>query len=264
MAKWEVFVADDQSRRAVKVLHRVAKILGIEPVSAAQCKADMLVLWGWGGRQQQQAIERQFQAGGHVVSLDFGYFDRNRDSVRISIDGFHPQHLLQYADREDRQRHLARERLYNESGHVLVVGMGHKSRELLGFTSTEWERMAVNQARHVFPDAEIFYRPKTNVNERIGGTVSACDGNIRGALVGARLAIVRHSNVAVDCAVYGVPCVCVDGAGAFLWGKEISQGACSFDADRAADFIRRVSWFNWLPDEYREMITFIEYLRSKL
>lgn len=264
MATWEVFIADCQSKKAMAVLCDIAAILGVAPVRLLSFGADMLVLWGWGGSEQQEAIKRQSEAGGHVVSLDFGYFDRDRHSVRVSVDGNHPQHLLQYADGESRQPHLRREGLYNASGHILVIGMGCKSRQLYNYSGTEWERKAISDARHAFPDAEIFYRPKTNANERLNGTIYAGSGHIRSALAGARLCIVRHSNVAVDCAVYGVPCVCVDGAGAFLWGKEISQGACSFDDERASDFIRRVSWFNWLPDEYRQMIAFVEYLRTRL
>ena len=73
------------------------------------------------------------------------------------------------------------------------------------------------------------------VRERIGQAIADL-------LRGASLAACRHSNVAVDAVVAGVPFEAVDGAAMWLAGKDYTP------ANRL-DFLRRLAWWQWKASE---------------
>jgi hypothetical protein len=262
MATFEVLTLDSYPVRTKKVIGRLGKLVGGVSTSNPLCESDWLILWGWGGREQQRAIAKQRQRGGNVLSLDIGYFQRNGGSVRMSINGNHPQHLLKWAHCNSRWQRLGiqLEELADEKGHIVLAGLGSKSRTLYNYSGTEWERGALRGIVEAFPDSSVVYRPKPNNKEHLEGarTVSGCD--IRDVLRGARLCVVHHSNVSVDCAVYGIPCVASDGAGAFLYPSEIGSERCYPDRVSRLDLLERVAWFNWMPGEEEAMINFCRYL----
>lgn len=264
MVSHEVLILQSMPIRASKMLRAIAKHLNVTPVSSPTDSKGWLILWGWGGRVQQAAIQSQLARGGHVLSLDIGYFNRAKKAVRISVDSNHPQRLLKYANCDSRWKRLGiqLEDLYNEQGHIVLAGLGPKSRDLYGYSGTEFERGVVARIKAAIPDTRIVYRPKPNNKEILDGCEDGSEGDIRQCLDGASLCVVHHSNVAVDCAIYGVPCACVDGAGAFLYGSEIARGAGMATRAARLDFLQRVAWFNWEQGEEREMLRFVDSIAN--
>lgn len=75
-------------------------------------------------------------------------------------------------------------------------------------------------------------------------TVSRWGMPIDEALRGASLVVCRHSNVAVDACVAGIPVECDDGAAAALY-----RGNPNPTREQRAEFLRRLTFWEWRPDE---------------
>jgi len=110
---------------------------------------------------------------------------------------------------------------YDPDGHVIVVGMGRKSRAYLHLL--DWERSKLQEASERFPGRRIIYRPKLNKRQVEDALVpwpdSSVGGSIQDLLKGASLVICRHSNVAVDACIAGVPVECEAGAAHWLYSR---------------------------------------------
>ena len=61
---------------------------------------------------------------------------------------------------------------------------------------------------------------------------------IEQVLAGARLVVCRHSNVAVDAVIAGVPFECEDGAAYWLQGKP-------YTVENRLDLLHRLCWWQW-------------------
>ena len=67
---------------------------------------------------------------------------------------------------------------------------------------------------------------------------------------GARLVVCRHSNVAVDAVIAGVPVECEDGAAYWLRDKP-------YTPEVRRDFLDRLAWWQWKPEECMKAWEFI-------
>lgn len=202
-------------------------------------RREVIVVYGAGNPARAGYVAQHRAAGGRVVYWDLAYWDR-ADSLRVSVDGLHPTaaHLALVGDAPARRKFLLREDA-RADGHVLLAGLGRKSVEALGLQPLQWERKAQQLARERWPGARIVWRPK--------GTPVPLDGlpmlsgvSIEQALTGARALVCRHSNAAVDACVAGVPVWCEGGAAATLY-----TGNPAPTREQRADFLRRLSWFEW-------------------
>lgn len=216
----------------------------------------LLMIWGAGSPHNAVAIDRQQKAGLRTVSWDYGYFGREKVGgyYRVSVDRWHPQHLLDSVDPAPgrfEQHGISLREDADLSGHILLVGMGPKSHRYLN--SQGWEARKLAELRRRFPGVDIVYRPKRarSFVQLPAKTVMA--GPIEDLLRGCRLVVCRHSNVAVDAVVAGVPFECEDGAGAWLTGKP-------YDAKTRLDFLRRLAWFQWRADEASDAWKFLRHL----
>lgn len=246
------------SLKSKRALEAFLKNAGPCRVVTEAGSSEWLLLWGFGGDEQQAAFKRQREAGGNVVCLDMGYWFRDVGGVRLSINGWHPQQLMRLVsgDRQGYTPPLLDDQYFDPNGHILIAGAGEKSRKLLGLDGMKFEQDAVGRISAAFPGRRIMYRPKPRQTETLEGTTDASNGDIRDHLRGCALAVVLHSNVAVDCAVHGVPCVAVDGAGAYAYPRAIESPHIRLLGEARRDFLNRVAWFNWLPHEFPQMRDF--------
>lgn len=194
-----------------------------------QGKSRVLMLWG-AGHPYHARIKHSPR-----VMWDLGYLHRDR-YYRVAIGRWHPtpEQIENTPPDPFRWDHLGiklREDA-NPGGHVLVIGMGVKSVRFTG--DAGWERRTLAR----YPGATL--RPKK------GNTAT-----IEQALKGASLVVCRHSNVAVDACIAGVPFLCEDGAASWLLGKP-------YTPENRLDFLRRLAWWQYRPDEAREAWNFIE------
>ena len=79
---------------------------------------------------------------------------------------------------------------------------------------------------------------------------------IEEALKGKSLVVCRHSNVAIDACIAGVPVRCEDGA-AFALYRDFERPT----RDERLGFLRSLAWWNWKPSEAGEAW---KYLISRL
>src|SRR5690606_31042250 len=92
-----------------------------------------------------------------------------------------------------------------------------------------------------FPGRKVIFRPKRRDDMKLP---CKTDGEtpIAELLRGSSLVVCRHSNVAVDAAIAGVPFECEDGAAAWLQARP-------YTAENRLDFLRRLAHWQYRPDE---------------
>jgi hypothetical protein len=160
--------------------------------------------------------------------------------VRLSVDTLHPTaaqlalapdiHRATFELREDA----------DPAGPIMLVGLGPKSCVAYGYAPMAWEQRQLDALRARFPGREILWRPKGDKATPLRGTTLRHGMPIAQALQGCGLVVCRHSNVAVDACIAGVPVECEDGAALALY-----HGNPEPTREQRARFLQRLSWFNW-------------------
>lgn len=209
-----------------------------------------LVLFGVGAEVNDAARKRQLQRGGKALLWDLAYFHRSQ-YFRMSINSDHPQ---QWFDRMN----VTGERWesfgiplrdeHDPDGHIVLVGLGRKSRKYL--RQETWEAKKLAQLRQRFPGKRIVFRPKKNDPTRLDcemDTTSPIEDVIRGA----SLIVCRHSNVAVDGIVANIPFEAEDGAA--TWLKNLAS---------RQEFLNRLAWWQWTPAEAKQAWEFAKAISS--
>jgi hypothetical protein len=205
--------------RAWKPMHgELRNVFGphLRCTSQFQGHSRWLVLFGAGALVNNVARIMQLKGGGRALLWDLGYWGNRL--------------------RED----------HDPRGPILLVGLGRKSR--LYLNAPHWERDQLARLRFEFPGSRIIYRPKPD-NGRNSYPVLDCETNVETGieqlLKGAALVVCRHSNVGVDAVIAGVPVRTEDGAAAWLNDKP-------FTPEVRLEFLRRLAWWQWSPNEARE------------
>lgn len=216
--------------------------------------SEWLSVYGVGDPRYGAARDAHLATGRPVALWDVGYLGKSREvsetHVRVSLGADHPSPELMERTKPDPSRWdrlgLAMREDWRHDGHVLVVGLGAKSRKYLG--EYGWERGALESAARRFPGRRIVYRPKPSARgepDPVGWPDVSVGTTVQQALKGASLVVCRHSNVAVDACIAGVPVECEGGAARWLYAR----GAQPTEAERL-DFLRRLCWWQW---RFREM-----------
>lgn len=241
-------------------LAEAAREAGDQVVETAQFqgKSDWLVLFGVGAAVNDQARKAQIARSGRVLHWDLGYFDRKKvvGHVRMSIDSDHPQQWLDRTEPNPERWALNGTALRedaNPSGPVLLIGLGRKSREYLG--ASTWERDAHARLRIRFPGRRIIFRPKGRDALRLKCEADATTP-IADLLRGASLVVCRHSNVAVDAAIAGVPFEAENGAAMWLQQRD-------FTPANRLEFLQRLAWWQWRSTEAAQAWAFAKKVASK-
>lgn len=228
-------------------------------------KPCVLVVYGAGHPVRRPQQLANLRAGGRMIAWDLGYWGKSGDCtspMRATIDHDHPQKMLRTepGQRWDRTGIALREDA-DPKGPIVVIGMGPKSHRMLGYSGPEWERRALEACARYYPDRQIIYRPKRPHHPKPAGRWRAvAEVPIEHVLRGASLVVARHSNVAIDACIAGVPVVCEDGAAAALYSNNLRSPTIPTRDDRL-QFLRSLAWWQWQPEEAREAWT---YLVSRL
>jgi hypothetical protein len=222
--------------------------------SSYKGKSDILILYGVGSPDRNAARKKHVASGRHVVMWDMAYFGRQKSVgyLRCSIDHDHPQAYLERTPNDSRRWDVLNISLREDAdpeGHIILVGLGRKSRSYLQLK--EWERDRLEELRTRFPEREIIYRPKPGSPAMKLDCKIDADSPIESLLLGASLVSCRHSNVASDAAVAGVPFECDDGAAMWLQAKE-------FTRDNRLDFLRRLAHWQYKASEAPEAWQFLK------
>ncbi len=217
-----------------------------------QGSALWFVVYGYGHPVRNQFRQRHLRSGRPVVIWDLAYFDRER-SLRCSINHDHPQHWLDQTpadpSRWDRLEVKLREDCYDPNGHIILVGLGRKSRSYLNVG--DWENAMLRDLRLRFPDKKIIYRPKPKSPAMRLDCATDSTSKFEHLLRGASLVFCRHSNAACDAAIAGVPFECIDGAARWLVGRP-------YTPENRLGFLRRLAWWEWRADEAGKAWEFLQ------
>lgn len=218
---------------------------------------DAMVLYGWGGEEQQRAIR---QHAGPYACFDLGYWDRTGAdrAWRVSINGFHsPDRVMRGGEPPPRPYPPITTR-YDPAGPILLVGNAPKSRAV---GAEGWTAGQVQPIRTAFPGVPIWYRPKPGrAQERVRAD-RTIGGPIQTVLRRCRLVVCRHSNVAVDAAVMGVPVVASDGAAGAIYPRRLADWARQPSGRQREAFLRRLAWWQWRVSEMDECV---DWMKSQL
>lgn len=204
----------------------------------------LLMLYGAGQQNRHAAMLAHLKRGGQVATWDLGYWDRDA-AMRLAVDGVHPKadHMALAPAEGQRKAHELRSDA-DPRGPVLLVGLGAKSAALYGLKPMQWERRTLLKIQAEFPGRRVMWRPKGRKAVPFAGTTLRHGVSIEEAMKGCSLVWCRHSNVAVDACIAGVPVHCEDGAGLALYARNRAPGP-----DQRAEFLRRLGWWNWSPVE---------------
>ncbi len=220
-------------------------------------KGDVLVLYGYGAPDRAVARDAHVASGRKAVLWDLGYFQRKKivGHLRVSIDRDHPWHLLDHAPADGSRWDALGVKLRNThrpDGHILLIGLGKKSRHYLRESS--WETRKLRDIKSRYPGRRIVYRPKPGSVDFPRLPVDTDMATpIERLLDGASLVVCRHSNVAIDGIVAGIPFEAEDGAAMWMLGKP-------FDEATRLDFLRKLAWFQWKVDEASQAWQFVKGL----
>lgn len=242
------YLSATASRRAAEMLGAM-RAVEPGPITAAYAgECEWLMTWGAGHPVHAAALARH---RGPSAAWDLGYFGTG--FCRVSLGGWHPTpaHIERTPARPARWDALgiALRNDADAAGPILLIGMGPKSRHHL--RTQDWELRTLRRLRAQHPRRHIRFRPKPGRAFRRLDCELSTEPAIADALRGAALVVCRHSNVAVDACIAGVPVECEDGAARWLEGRE-------YDAATRLDFLRRLAWWQWRSDEARQAWNFIE------
>lgn len=223
-------------------------------------KARIVVIWGAGHPDIRAVMDGALDAGSHVIAWDLGYWQRSTH-YRCSIDAVHPQATIMVREMPSERFDRLGVRLrndWNPNGHIVLVGMGWKCARMYAEPVGRWERETAIAIRERLRGRPIHFRPRPTGNghcSHVDGCVTRAGGSIENVLKGASLVVCRHSNVAIDAIVAGIPVVAMDGAASAVCPTRIEDAGAPLADDVRIRFLRNLAWFNWSLSEMRQATT---------
>lgn len=217
-----------------------------------QGDCDILMVYGTGHPVRRPWQLAHLARGGRLIGWDLGYWNREAEgtfSMRATIDADHPHRLIRPEPPERwKAAGIKLREDGNPNGPIVVVGMGPKSNRAHSIRPLAWELRAAQAAQVAYPGRTVVFKPKRPSDGALPGfrTVS---GPIHEVLKGASLVICRHSNVAVDACIAGVPVVCEDGAAVALYGQGRIASPATVSAAQRLAFLESLAWWQWRPTE---------------
>jgi len=226
--------------RATNESQRGLEILGA--MEACAPPVDLLMLWGVGRPGHSAHRDRAIHQGRKVVMWDLGY---KKGYYRLSIDHDHPWRMF---DQTPETGRTFPDKLREDAGNgpILLIGMGRKSKSYLN--AYNWESRKIAELKRRFPGVPVLVRNKPRAGD------GAC--RIEEALKGCRLVVCRHSNVAVDACIAGVPFECEDGAAYWMRDKP-------FTPENRQRFLNKLAHWQYHPGEAKQAWEFIRSVTSE-
>lgn len=244
----EILTDPRMSPKGIRMLEAMAEAspFPVTQSTVYRGAGDILMMYGNGHRVRRQWWLQHRSKGRVCVGWDLGYFEKHQGGMRLTVNEDHPYRMIrpEPATRWDALGIELREDA--GAGPALVIGLGDKSCKAYGLRPGEWEWAAMEQMQREGRAAIL--RPKKARQTKLPP--------IEEALKGKSLVVCRHSNVAIDACIAGVPVRCEDGAAFALY----RHGECP-TRDERLGFLRSLAWWNWKPSEAGEAW---KYLISRL
>lgn len=233
------------SSRAVTFMNalRQAAPAGIRVPRSIDRHSSTIIVYGAGDSARNLKLKHHLLSPGNTAfAWDLGYWDR-QDAMRLALNGVHPraEHLAASPSVGRRKFKLRDD--HNPAGFVMLVGLGEKTNKQYAWRTNTWEAAALARIHKQWPGVTVVHRLK-----RPGPLLSGCTPSlgdpIEQALVGARAVVCKHSNVAIDACVAGIPVYAEGGAAHALYRDKPNPSP-----EERADFLARLSWWEWRRTE---------------
>jgi hypothetical protein len=262
----ELLIDTDMASRGRRMLEAMAAAAPIEIKVRVKYRGDcdVLMIYGTGHPIRGDNWRRHRKLGGRCVGWDLGYWARSENetfTMRATIDDHHPWRLMRPEPPE--RWAAAGVQLRDEAdpaGPIVLVGLGPKACRAHRLAPLQWESAALRHLRAVAPGRPVVFKRKRRLDKAPAGVDSVSDAPIEEVLRGASLVMCRHSNVAVDATIAGVPVVCEDGAARYLYTGPLSAPTVP-DREQRLAFMQSLAWWQWKPDEAAQAWN---YLLSRL
>lgn len=203
--------------------------------------------------------------------IDLGYWGRRKKSRydgyhKIVLNSRHPTDYFQRtAHPSDRFDEFGVEiQPWRESGDaVMVIGMSDKAAYAEGLKSESWERDAVTKLK-ALTKRPIIYRPKPNWPgaRPIPGTTMQRGVDLAEGLRGVHCVVARHSNVAVDSLLMGVPAICPHGVASAISSHDFTDIENPLRSDARAQFAADLAYTQFSIEEMASGLAW-DVLRSE-
>lgn len=221
---------------------------------------EILLTYGTGHPVRRPWWKEHRAKGGRCIGWDLGYWRRKEHGtfrMRATIDEDHPHAMIrpEPPERFDADG-LKLGKSYRKDGHIILVGLTRKANVAVGMPALEWERRQYKRIKEIYPKRTIIFRPKRIQDPIPPGVRVMITQPIEHLLEGASLVVCRHSNVAVDACIAGVPVVCEDGAARAIYGSDLEKPRVPSTAARL-EFLRSLAWWQWKPEEAKEAWTYL-------
>lgn len=262
----EIIFSRDMIHHGLNILERMRETAPVDVEWHEQHytgTAPLLMTYGIGEPMRGRWFKEHTKSGRHAIAWDQAYFkntakfDWRARAMRVSIDANHPQRWMddRPSDRWDALGIKLRED-YDPDGPIVLVGLGPKQNAALNQPKLTWETPMLARIREAYPKTKVIYRPKREDRTVLPDTKRMFGMSIEEVLKGASLVVCRHSNVAIDACVAGIPVVCEDGAAAALYGHDLAHPVKPTREERLR-FLHKLAYFQWLPTEGKECWQFL-------
>jgi hypothetical protein len=213
----------------------------------------------WGYVETCQAIMKGYtEAGKAAVYLDLAYWHRDTH-YKVAVGARHPTVYFQ------RRRHPADRRQFfgvvpkaykqqPKDAPILFAGLSQKA----AWAENEgpwgqYEARAIASIRR-YTTRPIIYRTKVRGTAKpIPGTIhSDLTKLLQPLLEKAHCVVTRHSNVAVDGLVEGIPCFAWHGVGSVMGLQDVSKIETPYYPEDREQWLNDVAYCQWSMDEMKD------------
>lgn len=250
-----------------KGIHRIGDRVRLRRAEEyAGPEGDVAVFYGLRDPMRRVRNEHK-REGKSTVQIDLGYWHRKRypgdvqGYHKVSVGGSQAMHLLHADVSSDRFESFGIEprsfQPIDDSKSVLLIGLSKKAAWAYDLEFERWEREKCH-ALHDYTTRSIIYRPKPGADGYADRSLadaysSPAKTPVERALTDTHMAVMRHSNVAIDALIAGVPFYTEDGL-ASGWSTPIEEVECPrFPTDRERQkILNRVAYAQWNVQEMEE------------
>lgn len=216
---------------------------------------DTAIFWGY--IEPLQAIMKGYTgAGKSAVYLDLGYWERGTH-YKVAINARHPTAYFQKFKHDDSRSKQFNVKIkpYRKTGEIILLA-GLSAKAAWAEHEGPWgayETKAVEEIQK-HTKRPIVYRAKAHSNAvEIPGTKLSTLKEPLGPLLKRAWAVVtRHSNVAVDGLLEGVPAFCWYGVGSVMALQDVSRIEDPWYPEGREQWVNDIAYCQWSLDEMKD------------
>lgn len=233
-------------------------------------ESDVALFYGLEGRLSK--VFADYSAAAKAVYVDLGYWGRRAGGRwtgyhKLVVNDRHPSAYFQrrpHGPARAAELGVKVQPWRDDSGHILLAGMGDKGAHAEGYEPERWERSTIAELRQ-YTRRQIVYRPKPSwkgARPIQGIGYSSPKDPVEKHLENCYAVVTHHSNVAVDGLVAGVPAFVWRGVGVSMGSQDLSQIDNPHRPDGREQWVNDIAHCQYSIDEMRRGLAW-RYLRDE-